>query len=60
MTTKSPMLDAELQRVLEIAAEMAPLPNELKLQQTQISWPWQVPQVPTYTTDHTPGQNHIK
>ena len=22
--------------------------------------PWQVPQVPSYTTDHTPGQNQIK
>jgi hypothetical protein len=60
MTTKSPVLDAELQRILETAADMAPIPNELKLQQTQSSWPWQVPQAPSYTTDHTPGQNHIK
>lgn len=54
MTTKSSTLDAELQRVLEVAAQMAPIPNELQMQQTQSSWPWQVPQVPSYTTDHTP------
>jgi hypothetical protein len=60
MATKSTVLDAELQRILEIAAEMTPIPNELKLQQTQSSWPWQVPQAPSYTTDHTPEQNRIK
>jgi hypothetical protein len=54
MTTKTSTLDAELQRVLEVAAQMAPIPNELQMQQTQSSWPWQVPQVPSYTTDHTP------
>jgi hypothetical protein len=57
MTKKRTTLDTELQRVLEIAAEMAPIPNELQLQQTQSSWPWQVPQTPTYTTDHIPDQN---
>jgi hypothetical protein len=56
MTTKKAVLDTELQRVLDIAAEMTPLPNELhSVQQNQSSWPWQVRQLPTYTTDHIPG-----
>jgi len=48
-------LDEELRRVL-VAAQQ-PIPA-LELQQftlTQSSiWPWQVPQTPAYTSDHTP------
>ncbi|MCK1503147.1 hypothetical protein [Bradyrhizobium sp. 188] len=55
MATDNKQLDEELGRVLKLATEMTPVPQELQLQQTQSSWPWQVPQVPTYTSDHTPG-----
>jgi hypothetical protein len=54
MATDKKQLDKELGRILKIAAEMTPVPQELQMQQTQSSWPWQVLQVPTYTSDHTP------
>jgi hypothetical protein len=55
MATENKQLDEELGRILKIAADMTPVPQELQQQQTQSSWPWQVPQVPTYTTGHTPA-----
>jgi hypothetical protein len=55
MATENKQLDEELGRILKIATEMTPIPQELQPQQTQSSWPWQVPQAPTYTTDHTPA-----
>lgn len=54
MATEKKQLDKELGRILKIATEMTPVPQELQMQQTQSSWPWQVPQVPTYTSDHIP------
>jgi hypothetical protein len=54
MATENKQLDEELRRILKIAADMTPVPQELLQQQIQSSWPWQVPQVETYTTDHTP------
>lgn len=56
MSSKQAALDDELQRVLKIAADMAPVQNELQIhtQQSQSTWPWQVPQVPSYTSDHAP------
>jgi hypothetical protein len=57
MATDNKQLDQELGRILEIAAEMTPVSKELqRLQQTQSNvWPWQVPQVPSYISDHTPN-----
>ncbi|WP_315731185.1 MULTISPECIES: hypothetical protein [unclassified Bradyrhizobium] len=56
-TTENKALDQELSRILEIAAEMTPVSKELnRLQQVQNNvWPWQVPQAPTYVSDHTPN-----
>lgn len=54
MATDNEQLDTELGRILNIAAEMTPVRMELQLQQTQSTWPWQVPQVETYTSDHVP------
>ncbi|MBB4395180.1 hypothetical protein [Bradyrhizobium sp. ERR14] len=56
MATTEEKLDAELGRILKVAADMAPVSNELhQLQQTQsTAWPWRVPQAPSYTSDHAP------
>lgn len=53
-------LEKELRRILDGAGAGAPFSLSLvefqQLRQTQSSaWPWQVPQVPSYTSDHAPG-----
>lgn len=57
MATEKKQLDKELGRILKIAADMTSVSKELQLQQTQsyTSWPWQVPQAPSYTSDHSPN-----
>lgn len=55
-TQRERRLDKELGRILKAAADMAPVSKELQLQQIQsFSWPWQVPQAPSYTLDHAPN-----
>lgn len=57
MATENKQLDQELGRILEIAADMTPGAKELhRLQHVQSNvWPWQVPQAPSYISDHTPN-----
>lgn len=56
MQVQDTKLDEELRRILDMAAEMTPIAKELQLQQTQSpAWPWQVQQVPSYTSDHVPN-----
>jgi hypothetical protein len=47
-------LDEELRRILETTGQNNPVPtNLLQLKPVQaFAWPWQVPQVPSYTSDH--------
>ena len=49
-------LDEELRRVLEAAGANQSVPVTLQqMTQTQSSvWPWQVPQIPSHMSDHTP------
>jgi hypothetical protein len=50
-------LDDELSRLLEAVKLPPEVPERQQLQQTQhFTWPWQVPQVPAYTTDNTRRQ----
>lgn len=52
--TEKQHLDDELGRLLEIAGQRLPIETS-PAQPVQASvWPWQVPQVPTFTTDQTP------
>jgi hypothetical protein len=53
----NPNLDDELRRLLDSISRQSDLPVELQqFKQTQSSmWPWQVPQAPAYTSDHTPA-----
>jgi hypothetical protein len=48
-------LDEELRRLLSGASRTAPLGVEMQQpKHTQSSaWPWQVPQVPAHTSDHS-------
>jgi hypothetical protein len=56
MSTENKKLDEELSRILKTAADMTPVSKELQLQQTQShAWPWQVPQAPSYISDHAPN-----
>lgn len=50
-------LDTELNRILEIAGERKPVRVELPAPQAAV-WPWQVPQVPTITSDRAPNNNN--
>ena len=49
--------DTELRRILETAGERQPVRAEVPTQQAPAQqamvWPWQVPQVPTITSDRT-------
>jgi hypothetical protein len=52
-------LDEDLQRILEAASQRNSLPVELQLPKPvqSFAWPWQVPQVPSYTSDHAPSSS---
>jgi hypothetical protein len=49
-------LDEDLQRILDSAGQRT-FPTELQLPKPlqSFAWPWQVPQVPSYTADHAPS-----
>lgn len=49
-------LDEQLRQILETAGQKSPVPDLLQYKPVQaFAWPWQVPQVPSYTTDHAPS-----
>jgi hypothetical protein len=47
-------LDEELRRLLATSGDRQPVKVELPAPQAS-TWPWQVPQVPTITSDRTPS-----
>lgn len=55
--TANKRLDEELHRILESSGQKNPLPADVQLLKPAQAffWPWQVPQVPSYTSDHAPG-----
>jgi hypothetical protein len=46
--------DVELVRLLQVAGDRTLVRVEIPAPQAAI-WPWQVPQVPTITSDHAPN-----
>ena len=60
MADQAVKLDQDLDRLLESMGRQSPLPSEVQQQMRQsqsvlFAWPWQVPQVPAYTSDHVPN-----
>jgi hypothetical protein len=54
-------LDEDLQRILDSAGQRKSFPAEFQLPKPvqSFAWPWQVPQVPSYTSDHAPSSPAI-
>ncbi len=52
--SERPTLDEALRKILEVACEQKPGPlvPPIVHQSHSAAWPWQVPQVPTYTSNN--------
>jgi hypothetical protein len=50
-------LDEELERILQLGSGMRPLTQQSEAMRPAQApvWPWQVPQVPSYTSDRSPS-----